>query len=178
MERLWTEVSNSNLPVSREGFEEFIEQLHAGLHTPLPRRKKTPVPMYRRPSPREVAWLLTRKDEELSSSERGFLTELERECPETVEIRRLAANFARMVRDRCPEMFDSWLQDALNNPIEEFGSLAASIGKDEAAVRAALSLSWSNGPVEGFIHKLKLLKRQMYGRANFDFLRSRTLNVL
>jgi transposase len=47
--------------------------------------------------------------------------------------------------------------------------------KDEAAVRAGLSLVWSNGPTEGFIHRLKLLKRQAYGRAGVDFLRHRLL---
>ena len=47
--------------------------------------------------------------------------------------------------------------------------------KDEAAVRAGLSLVWSNGPTEGFIHRLKLIKRQAYGRAGVDFLRHRIL---
>jgi transposase len=47
--------------------------------------------------------------------------------------------------------------------------------KDEAAVRAGLSLAWSNGPMEGFIHRLKLIKRQAYGRAGVDFLRHRIL---
>lgn len=52
---------------------------------------------------------------------------------------------------------------------------AAGLKKDIDAVRAGLTERWSNGPVEGFVHKLKLLKRQGYGRANFDLLRSRTL---
>jgi len=52
---------------------------------------------------------------------------------------------------------------------------AAGLRKDLAAVRAGLTETWSNGPVEGFIHKLKLLKRQGYGRANFDLLRTRML---
>jgi transposase len=48
--------------------------------------------------------------------------------------------------------------------------------RDQAAVAAALQLPWSNGMVEGQIHRLKLLKRQMYGRAGFDLLRLRVLN--
>ncbi len=51
------------------------------------------------------------------------------------------------------------------------------VHKDEAAVRAALSLSWSNGQVEGQVNRLKLIKRQMYGRANFHLLRKRVLGA-
>ncbi len=49
--------------------------------------------------------------------------------------------------------------------------------KDLSAVRAGLTESWSNGPVEGFVHKLKLIKRQMYGRAGFVLLCKRVLGA-
>lgn len=52
---------------------------------------------------------------------------------------------------------------------------AAGLKKDLQAVRAGLTEEWSNGPVEGFVHKLKLLKRQGYGRASFELLRARML---
>jgi transposase len=42
-------------------------------------------------------------------------------------------------------------------------------------VRAALDLPWSNGQVEGHVHRLKLIKRQMFGRAKFDLLKKRVL---
>jgi transposase len=54
-------------------------------------------------------------------------------------------------------------------------NFAAGLRKDLTAVRAGLTETWSNGPVEGFIHKLKLLKRQGYGRAGFDLLKARML---
>ena len=54
-------------------------------------------------------------------------------------------------------------------------SFGGEMKKDLAAVRAGLMESWSTGPVEGFIHKLKLIKRQGYGRANLDLLRARAL---
>ncbi len=50
------------------------------------------------------------------------------------------------------------------------------VHRDKDAVLAALQLPWSNGMVEGQVHRLKLLKRQMYGRAGFDLLRERVLN--
>jgi len=52
---------------------------------------------------------------------------------------------------------------------------AAGLRADLAAVRAGLTESWSNGPTEGFVHKLKLLKRQAYGRAGCAVLRQRVL---
>ena len=55
------------------------------------------------------------------------------------------------------------------------GRFAAFLRKDLSAVRAGLTEIWSNEPVEGFVHKLKLVKRQGYGRAGFDLLRARML---
>jgi transposase len=54
-------------------------------------------------------------------------------------------------------------------------AFAQGLVKDYEAVKAGLTLPWSNGPTEGHIHKLKLLKRQMYGRASFLLLRQRVL---
>ncbi len=60
--------------------------------------------------------------------------------------------------------------------LPDFRTLAIGLERDQDAVRAALSLSWSNGPTEGHVHRLKLIKRQMYGRAKFDLLRRRVLH--
>ena len=54
-------------------------------------------------------------------------------------------------------------------------TFAAGVRQDEGAVKAALSMPWSNGQTEGQVNKLKLIKRQMYGRASFDLLRRRVL---
>ena len=59
--------------------------------------------------------------------------------------------------------------------MKELRAFVKGLLKDEAAVCAGLSLAWSNGPTEGFIHRLKLLKRQAYGRAGVAFLRHRML---
>jgi transposase len=65
-----------------------------------------------------------------------------------------------------------WLDAALHSPLAGF---ARPLRRDQDAVGAALQLPWSNGMVEGQVHRLKLIKRQMYGRANFDLLRLRVL---
>jgi len=67
-----------------------------------------------------------------------------------------------------------WLVEAANS---ELSSFAQGINQDEAAVRAALTLSWNSGAVEGNVTRLKLIKRQGYGRAKLDLLRARVLHA-
>jgi transposase len=79
----------------------------------------------------------------------------------------------RIVRSRDSTAWPSWLQSAKGTALASF---AAHLIRDQAAVLAALETPWSNGQVEGQVHRLKLVKRQMYGRASFDLLRLRVLN--
>ena len=65
------------------------------------------------------------------------------------------------------------MQQVLDSPLKPLHSFVFGLQRDLAAVSAALTLPWSNGPTEGHITRLKLVKRQMYGRANFDLLRLR-----
>jgi len=82
---------------------------------------------------------------------------------------------ARAVLAREPERLDPWLARARDGPLPAFRGFAASLATDGAAVRAAATLPWSTGPVEGQINRLKTLKRQMYGRAKLDLLGRRFL---
>jgi transposase len=82
--------------------------------------------------------------------------------------------FLRIVRSRDSTAWPSWLQSAKGTALASF---AAHLIRDQAAVLAALQTPWSNGQVEGQVHRLKLVKRQMYGRASFDLLRLRVLNT-
>nr|WP_274599118.1 transposase [Rhizobium ruizarguesonis] len=79
---------------------------------------------------------------------------------------------AAMICDRDISALQRWLEDAATGPMSSF---ARGIRRDIDAVKAALTLPWSTGPVEGKINKLKLIKRSMYGRAGMDLLRSRMM---
>jgi transposase len=70
---------------------------------------------------------------------------------------------------------DRWITDALAGTLPAFVALANGLPADRAAVEAAITTRWSTGPVEGHIHKVKLRKRQGYGRAGFALLRQRIL---
>jgi transposase len=82
-----------------------------------------------------------------------------------------------MAPERTGQAFDAWLTSATTSGIAELDRFARGWTDDRAAVEAGLSLEWSNGQTEGQVNKLKLLKRSMYGRANFDLLRLRLLHV-
>jgi transposase len=62
--------------------------------------------------------------------------------------------------------------------VTELSSFVNGIKRDYAAVRAACSLPWSNGTVEGHVNRLKFLKRQMFGRAHLDLLRVKVLHAV
>ena len=81
-----------------------------------------------------------------------------------------------MVQQQQPAWLDPWLVSYRASGIDEVVQFAAGIERDYAAVRAALLLPWSNGQTEGQITRLKLIKRQMYGRAKFDLLRQKVLH--
>ncbi len=93
----------------------------------------------------------------------------------------LVRQFAQLVRERCVTSgarlrpLEQWLKKARVCGVRAVETFARGLEQDEAAVRAALTTPWSNAQAEGQITKLKLLKRQMYGRASFDLLRRRIL---
>ncbi|MER5381797.1 transposase [Streptomyces sp. NPDC002688] len=88
-----------------------------------------------------------------------------------------ARRLAVTVRERRSEhlALDVWLADVRLDGQRELRTLAAGIRRDRAAVLAALTTTHTSGAVEGNVTRIKLLKRQMYGRANFDLLRRRIL---
>jgi transposase len=97
-------------------------------------------------------------------------------CPELATTIRLARTFARLVRER-PGLaeFEAWLTETADTGIAALVSFAAGLRRDAAAVAAGLTLPWSSGLVEGHNTRIKVIKRTMYGRANFDLLRRRVL---
>jgi len=83
--------------------------------------------------------------------------------------------FRRVVRDRDLAGLNRWLEDAASSNLPSFVGFTRGIAVDRDAVVAAFTQAWSTGPVEGHVHKIKLLKRQAYGRAGLPQLRARIL---
>ena len=116
-----------------------------------------------------------RREEMLNGEQKEYLGKLCDSDPALADARRLTQGFAKMVRNLEGEKLDGWLEEAAGCEASVMKKFAAGLKKDLDALRAGLTKGWSNGPVEGFVNKLKLVKRQGYGRAGFGLLRARVL---
>jgi transposase len=127
-------------------------------------------------SARRASWLVVRLPSDLKEHEKSLLEKLLEQCPPAQTAYRLAQDFGAMVRERRSQDLNDWIDRAKASGVAELKNFAKGLERDYDAVQAGLSLAWSNGPTEGHINRLKLIKREMYGRANFDLLRRRVLD--
>ena len=127
-------------------------------------------------SPRHLTWLRLRDPESLNEQEQQKLTFI-RQVEALNTTYRLVQRFFRMVQKRHAELLDSWLEECHSSGIPDLQIFAEGLKREYAALRAALTFPYTNGPVEGQINKLKYIKRSMYGREKFPLLRQRFLQA-
>jgi transposase len=123
----------------------------------------------------DTRWLCLRPPEQLDDEELAALQRVLDEDLPLATAHALMQRFRQVVRDRDLPGLDRWLADAASSELPSFVGFTRGIATDRAAVDAAFTLPWSTGPVEGHVHKIKLLKRQAYGRAALPQLRARIL---
>ena len=129
-------------------------------------------------SSRQAVFLFLRRPEKLRVEEQERLSKLRQINPEVDLAYDLVQQFAHMLRTRTGEHLDTWLAQVANSKLPELQSFASGVEKDQDAVRAGLTWWINNGVVEGHVTKLKLIKRQGYGRAGFPLLRKRVLHAV
>ena len=128
----------------------------------------------RTPSARILARLMTSARNDLTKSEAMLVAAIETNVPDLVAARKAIGDFQSMIRSKAVTKLDEWLKAAKSSLV---GSFANGVEKDIAAVRNAIVSPWSNGQTEGQITRLKLIKRQMYGRAKLDLLQARLIGA-
>jgi transposase len=135
----------------------------------------------RAPSPKRLVWLLLGDPEDLETAERGALDEMLKASTDVAAIYPLIQRFEKMLRkagsDGQAAKLDHWLEEILTSGVKDFETFATGLKREQSGVEVALTLPYSNGQTEGQINKLKLIKRQMYGRASFQMLRQRVLGA-
>ncbi|WP_381805081.1 ISL3 family transposase [Streptomyces niveus] len=163
--KLWEEI----VPL---GYQGSYQRVRAYL-----RQKRTsPRPVTARPpSPRSVAGWVLRRPENLSETEQLHLKNVRANCPEIDALTRHVRSFATMLTERRGERLPDWLAAVRQDDLPSLHTLAAGIDRDREAVIAGLTLPWSSGVVEGHVNRIKMLKRQMFGRAGFQLPRKRVL---
>ena len=154
--QLWTEVKRRGFAGSKATIYRWTATRQQCSSTAPPDAQWQP------PSRRNCAWLLSEDPQSPDEQTGRFLRHLHENAPELSIAGELARRFAALIRGDDDAGLDQWIEDAKNS---ELASLAAGVGRDIAAVRAAITQPWSTSPVEGQINRLKTIKRQMYGRS-------------
>lgn len=182
--QLWREVRAQGFGGGSETVRRLVVTWRTTPARPGPPRhhapatpKAIPPPLTRPLSPRQARWLLLCTDDRLRPELRAYRAALVEAAPTLVQAQVLTVEFCRLVRERDAAAFPSWLQGARSSGLPEIRGFARVLERDRAAVENALRYEWSNGVTEGHVNKLKLMKRSMYGRANFDLLRRRMLRA-
>ena len=124
-----------------------------------------------------VRWLCLRPPDQLEPHERDALQEVLAEDERLAAGYDLLQRFRRLVVRRSVRDLNVWLEAAVQSDLRPFASLARGIQTDYDAVVNGLKLAWSTGPVEGTVTRLKLIKRQGYGRASTRLLRRRLISA-
>jgi transposase len=127
-------------------------------------------------SNRQVTRWLADACPDMTDTDRNQLDQLCQLLPDLALARSLAADFKHLLIDHQPDQLAGWIERAKTSQLPEFESFAQSLLSDKDAVLMAAKSDWSSGQVEGQVNRLKLIKRQMYGRGNLDLLRKRVLH--
>lgn len=184
---LLTEIQKMGYPGSGKAVTTYLQRLRQAQG--LPRRSRNVHPDHPTAhvnvrdaavagvTPFEAALSVLRRPEKCTEVDHALVAQLCKGADEVREAVELSQAFATMVRERQADCLGQWLDRATRSSAAALSRLARGLQREVEAVRAALSLPWSTGPVEGHINRLKLLKRQMYGRAKLDLLERRFLEA-
>jgi transposase len=176
--QLWREIQALGYTHSARTVCRFITRLRrAGEAGGAPELERSPYTRPRGPSARAVSFAMICPAAQRSPEAQTYIDQL---CQVDTDIARantLIQAFLTMVRERRGDHLEAWMAEAMHSDIDGLTRFARGLQDDLPAIKAGLTLDWSNGVTEGQIHRLKLLKRQGYGRAGFAFLRQRVLQA-
>jgi transposase len=164
---LTTEITALGYRGSQQTVRRYLHPLRDGRPAPPAR----PVA----PTVREVTGWILRRPESLDADEQVRLKQVLGHCPQLDSAAAHVTGFAEMMGGRRGDRLDDWMAAVENADLPELHRFTTGLRRDYDAVRAGLTLEHSSGRVEGTVNKIKMLKRQMFGRANFDLLRTRVL---
>jgi transposase len=170
---LVAEIREQGYRGSAQTVYRYLRPFRTGRTTPPAAAPASPAP----PKIRHVTGWIMRDPQNLSDKECSRLKEVLARCPELEAARRHVGAFAAMIRDLRGDLLPTWMDSVLDDDLPRLHSFVNGLRQDLAAVTAGLTLPYSNGPTEGTVNKIKLLKRMAFGRASFPLLRKRILHA-
>lgn len=164
-------------------YQEIRQKGYSGKHAMVRRfvsgwrktGKPTSPEAPQRISPKHAAILVTRPVDKINDEQQQLLDRIETQCPEVIDLRKISLGFRAALAGADSNQLRGWVEGAKHSEFGPVVRFAYGLQKDISAVAAAVDTSWSTGQVEGQINRLKMIKRQMYGRAGFELLRARVL---
>jgi transposase len=176
--QLWREIQAQGYRHSSRTVSRFITELRRASDAGRPPEvEQSPYTRAQGPSARAVSFLVVRRPEKRSRLAQLYLEQLCQVEAKLAQLYELALSFLTLMRERRGENLAAWRTQATDSGIEPLARFAAGLQDDLAAIQAGLTLPWSNGVTEGHVNRLKLLKRQAYGRAYVALLRQRILQA-
>lgn len=166
--RLYREIRQQGYPGKRVMVARFVAAWRKTGQATSPKAAK-------KISPRHGAILVTRPADQLKYEQQQLLDRLALQCPAIIALRKLALGFRAALSANDSTQLRAWIDQAKHSEFGPVVRFAYGLQRDGSAVAAAVDTSWSSGQVEGQINRLKMIKRQMYGRAGFELLRARVL---
>ncbi|MFF3215497.1 ISL3 family transposase [Streptomyces sp. NPDC002886] len=164
--KLWEEIKEQGYPDGYGNVRAYVSRNLRGQPQPVGPRP---------PSARAVTrWILTRP-EALAEGDRLQLKAVLANCPELDALAEHVRSFAHMLTQLQGHQLPAWIEASTNADLPNLQRFARHLERDLDAVTAGLSQPWNSGVVEGHVNRIKMLKRQMFGRAGFELLRKRVL---
>jgi transposase len=161
--------------LKKEGYKKSFSNLSdyvAKIRKTISKEK----PSHQTVSPFQLIKWMWRWPERLRTKEKQTLISVLDKYSEANKMYKLTQSFRQIIQqNRDITLLSSWIEDAKNSSIHELKAFATYLSNDIEAVKNCLLFKWSNGLLEGQINRLKVIKRQMYGRANFDLLSKKVL---
>ena len=140
-------------------------------------RVPLPIPKWRTPSPKECLWWVLKEENKLTQEQQQFRALLLAKSASLWQGRELVQACRSVLAKRQASALAEWEAQVRASELKEFTSFLTGLQRDRAAVENVITQTWSNGPVEGQVNRLKNIKRSMFGRANFDLLKARVINA-
>jgi transposase len=176
--QLWREIQAQGYAYSARTVCRFITSLRRAAEAgQAPEAQTSPYTRPQGPSARAVSFTWVCSEAKRSPDAQMYIDQLTQVAPSIAQAYQLSQAFLALVRERRGDELETWMTEAMKSGSEPLARFAHGLQEDLAAVKAGLTLPWSNGVTEGHIHRLKLVKRQSYGRAGFALLRQRVLHA-
>jgi transposase len=177
--QLWREMRAQGYAHSARTVSRFLTQLRRASEAGwAPETQTSPYTRPQGPSPRAVSFTWVCPEAKRAQDAQMSVDQLTKADPAIAQAYTLSQALLALVRERRGDALAAWMTEATTSGIEALARFAQGLQEDLAAIKAGLTLPWSHGPVEGHITRLKLLKRQGYGRAGVGLLRQRVMQAV